>query len=368
MIKFLDLKAVNDRIHKETLEYFKGFLEDSNFILGEQVSKFEAEFAQYCNTSTCIGVGNGLEALTLILKGYDIKEGDEVIVPGNTYIATILAITSTGATPVLIEPNIETFNIDVNLIENHITKNTKAIMLVHLYGRCVDMDLIWSIGKKYNVKIIEDAAQAHGAMINGRRVGSLGDAAAFSFYPGKNLGAIGDGGAITSNDKLLAARIKALRNYGSFEKYIHILKGVNSRLDELQAGFLRLKLPTLDSDNEKRREIAQYYCENINNPNIILPKIPKDEKNHVWHLFVIRVANRSDFQKYMISKGIETMVHYPIAPHKQKAYSELREFTLPITELLAREVVSLPLSPVMTQEQIDFVALNVNNYSTAAVN
>ena len=362
MIKFLDIKAVNDRYYSETIEYFKDFLERSNYILGEQVSKFESEFAHYCQTSYCIGVGNGLDALSLILKGYDIEEGDEVIVPGNTFIATILAITSTGATPIIIEPDEETFNIDVNEIENHITEKTKAIMVVHLYGRCVEMELIWSIAKKYDLKIIEDAAQAHGARIDGRRVGSLGDAAAFSFYPGKNLGGMGDGGAITTNDKHLANQIKALRNYGSNKKYVNLFKGVNSRLDELQAGFLRLKLSNLDSDNEIRRNIAKYYLEKIDNTHINLPKMPKDEESHVWHLFVIRVKNRDSFQEYMMSKGIETMVHYPIAPHKQEAYKELNGMSLPVTELLAKEVVSLPISPVITKEQIDCIVSAVNSY------
>ena len=362
MIKFLDLKSINNRYQSEMLESFSAILDNSNYILGEEVTKFEREFSNYCNTSQCIGVGNGLDALALILKGYDIKAGDEVIVPAFTYIATILAITATGATPVLIEPDINTFNIDVNLIERHINENTKAIMVVHLYGNVVEMDKIWLLAKKYNLKVIEDAAQSHGGVLHGRKVGSLGDAAAFSFYPGKNLGALGDGGAITTNDKILAERIRALRNYGSSKKYINILKGVNSRLDEIQASFLRVKLPFLDRDNEIRRNVAKFYCENIKNPIIRLPKMPKDDKNHVWHLFVIRVPNRSDFQQYMTSNGVETLVHYPIAPHKQKAYEELNECSYPITELLSKEVVSLPISPAITQDQMDYIVFLVNSY------
>ena len=362
MIKFLDLKAINNRYQTEMLQSFGDLLENSRYILGEEVTKFEQEFSNYCNTTHCIGVGNGLDALSLILKGYDIKEGDEVIVPAHTYIASILAITSTGATPILIEPDINTFNIDVNLIESHINENTKAIMVVHLYGMAVDMDKIWLLAKKYNIKIIEDAAQSHGAELHGRKVGSLGDAAAFSFYPGKNLGALGDGGVVTTNDNTLADRIRALRNYGSFKKYLHVNKGVNSRLDEIQASLLRIKLPTLDSDNEIRRKIARFYCENIKNSNIIFPQIPLDERSHVWHLFVVRVQNRSAFQKYMISNGVETLVHYPVAPHKQEAYKELNEFSYPITELLSREVVSLPISPVLSKEQLEYVVFLVNNY------
>ena len=362
MVKFLDLKAVNERHCKEMVEFFKKFLDQSYYILGEEVTNFEEEFSKYCQVPYCIGVGNGLDALSLILRGYEIKEGDEVIVPANTYIATILAITSTGATPVLVEPDEETYNINVNEIESHITKNTKAILIVHLYGRSVEVEKVWEIAKKYNLKIIEDAAQAHGAKVNGERVGSLGDAAAFSFYPGKNLGALGDGGAVTTNDKFLANRIKSMRNYGSIEKYVHELKGVNSRLDEIQAGLLRIKLPLLDSDNERRRNVAKFYCENIKNPIVSLPRMPADEKSHVWHLFVIRVRDRHHFQQYMSANGVETLIHYPNAPHKQKAYEELNDCVFPIAELMAKEVVSLPMSPVITQEQLGYIVSLVNRY------
>lgn len=362
MIKFLDLSKINNRFYKETATHFEEFLNNSNYILGDAVKKFETEFASFCNARYCIGVGNGLDALSLILKGYDIKEGDEVIVPANTYIATILAITSTGATPILVEPNENTYNINSDLIEKYITKNTKAIIIVHLYGQVVEMEKILSLAKQYNIKIIEDAAQAHGALYNGKRVGSLGDAAGFSFYPGKNLGALGDAGAITTNDPTLAERVKVLRNYGSQQKYIHVLKGVNSRLDELQAGFLSIKLPFLEMDNHKRSIVAKFYSEYINNDIIKLPKMPKDEKSHVWHLFVVRVPNRSDFQQYMSLNGVETLVHYPIPPHKQEAYKEWNQLSYPITETLSREVVSLPISPVMTQEQIVHVVTVVNNY------
>jgi len=362
MIKFLDLSKINNRFYKETATHFEEFLNNSNYILGDAVKKFETEFASFCNARYCIGVGNGLDALSLILKGYDIKEGDEVIVPANTYIATILAITSTGATPILVEPNENTYNINSDLIEKYFTKNTKAIIIVHLYGQVVEMEKILSLAKQYNIKIIEDAAQAHGALYNGKRVGSLGDAAGFSFYPGKNLGALGDAGAITTNDPTLAERVKVLRNYGSQQKYIHVLKGVNSRLDELQAGFLSIKLPFLEMDNHKRSIVAKFYSEYINNDIIKLPKMPKDEKSHVWHLFVVRVPNRSDFQQYMSLNGVETLVHYPIPPHKQEAYKEWNQLSYPITEILSREVVSLPISPVMTQEQIVHVVTVVNNY------
>ncbi|WP_449621675.1 DegT/DnrJ/EryC1/StrS family aminotransferase [Robertmurraya sp. Marseille-Q9965] len=363
MIKFLDLQAINQRFYAEMVERFKKFATNSRYILGDEVALFEQEFADYCQTTHCIGVGNGLDALALILKGYDIKQGDEVIVPANTFIATLLAISSTGATPVLIEPDISTFNIDGDLIETYINKNTKAIIVVHLYGMVADMRKIWSLAKKYNIKIIEDAAQAHGAEIQGHRVGSLGDAAAFSFYPGKNLGALGDGGAITTNDDALAEKIKALRNYGSFEKYIHVYKGINSRLDEIQASLLRIKLPLLDSDNEIRRTIAEYYCKNIKNPNVILPQLPTNKRNHVWHLFVVRVQNRNSFQKYMLDNGVETLIHYPLAPHKQEAYTELNAFSYPLTEKISSEVVSLPLSPVLSNEQIERVVFLVNDYS-----
>nr|WP_019241434.1 MULTISPECIES: DegT/DnrJ/EryC1/StrS family aminotransferase [Bacillus] len=363
MIKFLDLEAINNRHQSDIQESFQRVLQNSRYILGEEVTKFELEFSKYCNTNHCIGVGNGLDALSLILKAYDIKEGDEVIVPAHTYIATILAITSTGATPILIEPDINTLNIDLSLIERHINENTKAIMVVHLYGRVVEIDKLISLAKKHNIKIIEDAAQSHGAELHGRKAGSLGDAAAFSFYPGKNLGALGDGGAVTTNDDDLANRIKALRNYGSFKKYKNIFKGVNSRLDEIQASFLRIKLPLLERDNERRREIARFYCDNIKNLHITLPQMPNEESNHVWHLFVVRVKNRSDFMEYLLSNGIETLVHYPIPVHKQNAYEELNELSYPISELISREVVSLPISPVLSNEELKHIVFIVNNYN-----
>ncbi|MBE4907228.1 DegT/DnrJ/EryC1/StrS family aminotransferase [Bacillus luteolus] len=364
MIKFLDLQAINHRLHSEMIEKFNEFLIRGNYILSEEVSRFEQEFSQYCNTEFCIGVGNGLDALTLILKGYDIKEGDEVIVPSYTFIATVLAITATGATPIFVEPGAHTFNIDINRIEEQITDKTKAILVVHLYGEAVDMDKLSVIADKHKIKIIEDAAQAHGAERNGRKVGSLGDAAAFSFYPGKNLGALGDGGAITTNDNVLADKVRALRNYGSIQKYVHLYKGVNSRLDEIQASLLRLKLPLLDSDNDTRREIAKIYNENIKNPHIILPQMPRDEKSHVWHLYVVRVENRNEFQEYMKLCGVETLVHYPIAPHNQRAYSEFKTIHHPITESMSKEVVSLPISPVMTMEQVNFIVTVANKYKS----
>ncbi|SDH58726.1 dTDP-4-amino-4,6-dideoxygalactose transaminase [Aneurinibacillus thermoaerophilus] len=361
MIPFLDLRQINMRYQKEIQQAMNRVLESGWYILGGEVDDFERKFASYCGAKYCIGVANGLDALTLIIRAYDIGLGDEVIVPSNTYIASILAISANGATPVLVEPDINTYNIDPLKIEEKITSRTKAIMVVHLYGQSCDMESINLIAKKYNLKVIEDCAQAHGAIYNGKRVGSLGDAAGFSFYPGKNLGALGDGGAITTNDAELAERLNVLRNYGSHKKYENLFKGVNSRLDELQAAILSIKLSYLDDDNQRRREIAAYYLEHIKNPFIHLPTVT-DDKAHVWHLFVVRVKEREAFQYYLAEQNIQTLIHYPIPPHKQKAYSEWQQESFPISEQIHSEVVSLPISPVMSREEVERVVEAVNRY------
>jgi dTDP-4-amino-4,6-dideoxygalactose transaminase len=363
MILFLDLKKINLQYKKEIETAMARVLESGWYILGKEVEKFEEEFAAYCGTEYAIGVANGLDALTLILKAYGIGEGDEVIVPANTYIATILAVSACGANPVLVEPDINSYNLDPNKIEEKITSKTKAIVVVHLYGQAANMDPINEVAKKYNLKVIEDAAQAHGAKYKGKRVGNLGDAAGFSFYPGKNLGALGDGGAITTNDSELASKLKAFRNYGSHIKYENLYKGMNSRLDELQAAILRVKLPHLDGENEKRRKIAEYYLENIKNPKIILPVVENgDRESHVWHLFVIRTENRWGLQKMLEEHGVQTLIHYPIPPHKQEAYSEWNHLSYPITEKIHNEVLSLPISPILTIEEVKKIVDIINKY------
>lgn len=363
MIPFLDLKKINLQYKEEIEEAMARVLESGWYILGKEVASFEEEFAQYCGVKHCIGVANGLDALTLIIRAYGFGPGDEIIVPANTYIASILAISANGATPILTEPDISTYNINPSLIEEKITERTKAILVVHLYGQAANMDPILQIAKKYNLKIIEDAAQAHGARYNGKRVGSLGDAAGFSFYPGKNLGALGDGGAITTNDDELADRLRALRNYGSHEKYKNLFKGVNSRLDEIQAAILRTKLKYLDKDNGKRRQIAEYYLNHIKNKKIILPMIENgNHLSHVWHLFVVRVENRDEFQEYLKEKGIQTLIHYPIPPHKQKAYQELNNRIFSISEQIHETIISLPISPVLSLEDAKKVVEIVNCY------
>ncbi len=361
-VKFLDLKKINEQYRDEINKALNNAVDSGWYILGGQVEEFEREFAEYCGTKYCVGVGNGLDALSLILKAYDFKPGDEVIVPANTYIASILAISQNSLTPVLVEPDINTYNIDPAGIEGKITEKTRAIMPVHLYGQVADMESINRIAQKYNLKVIEDAAQAHGAFLNNKRTGSLSDAAGFSFYPGKNLGALGDGGAVITNDGELAEKVRALGNYGSKIKYKNIYKGVNSRLDELQAAILRVKLKYLDADNRKRREIAGYYLENIENNGITLPKCANKE-SHVWHLFVIRTQNRDDLQNYLSGNNIQTVIHYPVPAHKQNAYGEWNHLNLPITEKIHNEVLSLPISPVLTKEEAGTVVNIISNYS-----
>lgn len=363
MIPFLDLKQINIRHEKEIKESINRCLHSGWYILGSEVESFEQEFASYCGTKYCIGVANALDALKLILRAYNIGEGDEVIVPSNTYIASMLSISANKATPILVEPNIDSFNIDPKLIQEKITSRTKAIMVVHLYGQTCNMAPIIEIAKRNDLKIIEDCAQAHGAMYEGGRVGNLGDAGAFSFYPGKNLGALGDGGAVTTNDKELYINLKALRNYGSHKKYENIVKGVNSRLDELHAAILRAKLPFLDDDNNIRRNIANLYLKRINNSKVILPAVEQeDELTHVWHVFVIRSEVRDELQQYLKERGVQTLIHYPIPPHKQEAYLEWNKHTYPISERIHREVLSLPISPVMTLAQAEYVAEVINEF------
>ncbi len=349
----------------------KNVIDSGWFILGKEVNNFEKEFANFCGVKHCIGVANGLDALILILEGYKqlgfMKDGDEVIVPSNTYIASILAVSKTGLIPVLVEPNIDTYLIDENLIEEKITAKTKAILPVHLYGRLCNMRAINTIAQKHNLKAIEDCAQSHGATSDGIKCGNLGDAAGFSFYPGKNLGALGDGGAVTTNDDELAEVIRAYRNYGSHKKYENLYKGTNSRLDEIQAAFLSVKLKRLNKDNQERRKIAQHYLKNINNDLIILPFSKEtnitDLESHVWHVFPVRVQNRRKFQKYLSDNGIQTVIHYPVPPHKQPAYAEWNNESYPISEKIHLEIISLPISPVMKPEEVEFVCKVVNSYT-----
>jgi len=361
MIKFLDLKKINEQYRIEIDSKIKQVLDSGRYILGKEKEEFEKNFANFCQTKYCIGVANGLDALNLIIKAYDFKKDDEIIVSANTYIASILAISMNNCKPILIEPNIETCNIDPNLIEEKITSKTKAIMVVHLYGQAVNMEKIWELAKKYNLKIIEDSAQAHGALFQNKRVGALGSASGFSFYPGKNLGCLGDGGSITTNDENLADKIKYLSNYGSKIKYHNIYKGINSRLDEIQAGILNIKLKYLDKDNEKRRQIANFYLHNIQNEKIILPKT-YSEKSHVWHIFAIRTKNRDNLQKYLLKNEIETLIHYPIPPHKQKAYKEWNNLSYPITEKIHDTILSLPISPVLENWEIEKIVEVINKY------
>ena len=365
MIPFLDLKKINAPYEAAFQQKMKAILESGWYILGDEVKAFESSFADYCGTKHCIGVGNGLDALTLIFKACiqlgKMQKGDEVIVPANTYIASILAILHADLVPVLVEPILETYNIDPALITEKITPKTKAILAVHLFGQLADMEAINSISKQYNLLAIEDAAQAHGAgNREGLKAGNLGYAAGFSFYPGKNLGALGDAGAVTTNDDALAKTIASLRNYGSETKYYNDFIGINSRLDELQAAFLNVKLPDLDADNEKRRVIAAQYISGITNAKITLPENNQD--NHVFHLFVIRAADRKHLQDYLLKNAIQTLIHYPIAPHKQKAMSSWNNLSFPLTEKIHREALSLPISPVMTMDEVNRVVKILNEY------
>ncbi|WP_395043725.1 DegT/DnrJ/EryC1/StrS family aminotransferase [Flavobacterium sp.] len=377
MIKFLDLQKINEQYEEQFQEKMKLVLDKGWFILGDEVKEFEQNFANYCETKYCIGVGNGLDALILIFKAYiqlgKLQKGDEVIVPANTYIASILAILQADLIPVLVEPRLETYNINPDLIQEKITSKTKAILAVHLYGQLAEMDKINAIAKQNNLLVIEDAAQAHGASTQysassnqfveneNYKAGNLSNAAAFSFYPAKNLGALGDAGAITTNDEALSKVIFSIRNYGSEKKYHNDFIGFNSRLDELQAAFLNVKLPFLDADNFRRETIATSYLTEIKNDKIVLPKWDFSE-NHVFHLFVIRTQNRNELQQYLSDNGIETLIHYPIAPHKQKAFSSWNDMSFPITEKIHDEVLSLPISTVMTDDEVEYIIEILNTY------
>ena len=366
MIKFLDLLKVN-QVYEAEIKAAMNLVFDSGwYIQGESLKRFEANYAGYCGVSHCIGVANGLDALTLILRAYKelgyLKEGDEVLVPSNTYIASILAISENRLKPVLVEPNEFTFNLDPLNLEKMVTDKTRAILPVHLYGQLCAMDEISAFAAKYNLLVIEDAAQSQGAMYkNGKRAGSLGHAAGHSFYPGKNLGALGDAGAVTTSNDELASVIRAIANYGSHKKYHNLFKGPNSRLDELQAAILNEKLTGLDRDNEKRRAVANHYLNGITNPSLTLPFYSGGDE-HVFHTFVVRVDVREQFQSYLTANEIQTVIHYPIPPHKQEAYKEWNEMNLPISEMLHKQVISLPISPVITEEEVGQVIDVINRF------
>jgi dTDP-4-amino-4,6-dideoxygalactose transaminase len=357
-IGFLDLKESYLELKTELDSAIQRVMDSGLYIHGEELKAFEAEFADYCNVKYCIGVGNGLDALHLILRAMDIGAGDDVIVPSNTFIATWLAVSYAGATPVPIEPDETTYNIEPKRIEAAITEKTKAIMPVHLYGQPADMDPILEIAQRYRLKVIEDAAQAHGARYKGKRTGSLGDAAGFSFYPGKNLGAFSDGGAVTTNDPMIAEKVRRLRNYGSQIKYSHEVRGFNSRLDELQAAFLRVKLRHLDEWNARRLELVECYWRCLAGSQVLLPGIPVGLES-VFHLFVIRTAYRDDLQAGLKAAGIETLIHYPIPPHKQGAYKSMNNLSLPITERLSQEVLSLPMGPHLSRAIVEEISKHI---------
>lgn len=353
-IPFLELTRLHQEIHEPLQTAFNRVLDSGHFIMGPELEAFEAEFAEYCGVKHCLGVGNGLDAIHLLLRAYKIGPGDEVIVPSNTFIATWLAVSQCGATPVPVEPQIDTHNIDPDLIASAITPRTRAILAVHLYGQTADMDRINAIAERYNLIVIEDAAQAHGAEYKGRRVGSLGKAAATSFYPGKNLGALGDGGAVLTDDDGIAAEVKQLRNYGSSVKYQHDTAGYNSRLDEMQAAFLRVKLKHINDWNARRQKIAQHYSNGLCHADIIRPVVPA-WATPVWHLYVIRSQQRDKLKAHLEQHGVSTVIHYPIAPHLQRCYAEYAKHTLPIAKTLSSEVLSLPISPTTSIEEAQYV-------------
>ncbi|MGA4446380.1 DegT/DnrJ/EryC1/StrS family aminotransferase [Ectopseudomonas chengduensis] len=373
MIPFLDLKAINAQYRDELVQACSRVIDSGWYIQGVEVKAFEQEFAEYCGTKHCIGVANGLDALILVLRAWKemgkLKEGDEVIVPANTYIASILAITENRLTPVLVEPDPATYNIRPANIRAAITDKTKAIVAVHLYGQLADMPEIMSIANEHGLLVLEDSAQAHGAAINGRKAGNWGHASGFSFYPGKNLGALGDAGAVTTNDDELAQTIRALGNYGSHKKYENLYQGVNSRLDEIQAAMLRVKLQYLDSDTQSRRDIASWYLNKIKNPLVEVPFVQYAEDviahstSHSWHLFVIRTKHRKALQNHLNKQGIQTLIHYPIPPHQQQAYKQWNDQSYSLTEAIHEEVLSLPISPVMKDEQVQAVISAINTFT-----
>ncbi len=364
-VPFLDYRLVNEGGFEEYVLAMRRVLESGWYILGQEVEAFEREYATYCGSKHCIGVANGLDALTLVLEAWKqlgfLKQGDEVIVPSNTYIASILSISHAGLVPVLVEPDLRTYNLDPALIERHITPRTKALMPVHLYGQCCDMVAINAIARKYGLLVLEDSAQAHGANCSGKKAGALGDASGHSFYPGKNLGAIGDGGAVTTDDDALATALRALRNYGSHKKYHNLYKGYNSRLDELQAAILRVRLRTLDSENAARAKIADAYRIGIWNPRILLPTI-LPSCTSCWHLFVVRCDDREGLQKHLLERDIQTVIHYPIPPHHQPAYQDWSHLRYPVSEEIHKTVLSLPISPVLTEAQVAYVIEGVNDW------
>lgn len=365
MIKFLDLQRITASFEPQLSAEVQRVVSSGWYLLGEEVAKFEKTFAGYCDSVHCVGVANGLDALTLILMAwremYGWAEGDEVIVPANTYIASILSVSRAGLTPVLCEPDEEDALINVAEVERLITPRTRAIMVVHLYGQVCEMDAVRSLARQHGLLVVEDCAQAHGALYKGARAGALGNAAAFSFYPGKNLGALGDGGAVVTDDRLLARTVRTLANYGSQEKYVNRYKGINSRLDELQAAVLNVKLARLDADNDRRRQIARRYIRQMNNPHVQMPKV-HSWLRHVFHLFTVRCERRDELQKHLAAQGIQTLIHYPIPPHKQEAYREWEHLSFPVTERIHREILSIPISPVMTDDEVQRVIDAVNSF------
>jgi dTDP-4-amino-4,6-dideoxygalactose transaminase len=360
-VPFATFDRMHAQVREEMLAKMREVYDKGQFIQSEECAAFEREFAAYCGTSYCVGCANGLDAIQLILRGFDIGPGDEVIIPSNTFIATALAVTYTGATPVLVEPDEKTYNLAEAGVEQAITPRTKAIIAVQLYGQSADMDPIIAIARRHGLKVIEDAAQAHGAAYKGRKVGALADAAAFSFYPGKNLGALGDGGAVVTDDAHLADKVRALGNYGSSEKYHHVYKGFNSRLDEIQAGMLRIKLRHLDQWNAARQKIAQQYLQQIQNEKIVLPQVGEN-RTHVWHIFAIRTQERDALRAYLAQRGIGTLSHYPVAIHNQPAYRELQHGPLPLAEKIAAQELSLPMYYGMTDAEIRYVTDAINAF------
>jgi len=361
-IPFLDLKAINAAYRDELIQAATRVIDSGWYIQGQEVEAFEQEFAAYCGTKYCIGMGNGLDALTLTLRAWKelgkLKEGDEIIVPANTYIATILAITANCLTPVLVEPDLDTYNLSPRLMRQAITPRTKAVMPVHLYGRLAEMPEIMAIAQEHKLLVLEDAAQAHGASLQGRKAGNWGNAAGFSFYPGKNLGALGDAGAVTTNDEELAKTIRALGNYGSHKKYENLYQGVNSRLDEIQAAMLRVKLRHLDREIEARRKVARAYLDGITNPLVELPHWEIEEQ-HVFHLFVVRCAKRDALQEYLRERGVQTLIHYPVPPHKQKAYAGWNVLDYTVAERIHREVLSLPMGATLDDKSFMIILKSI---------
>jgi dTDP-4-amino-4,6-dideoxygalactose transaminase len=373
IVPFLDLRLVNNQYQEELKKASERVIDSGWYIFGDELVNFEKEFANYCGTKYCVGVGNGFDALSLTLRAWKelgrLREGDEVIVPANTYIASILAITENRLKPVLVEPNEQTYNLDPKFVERAITPKTKAILPVHLYGQLADMPAIMDIAKHHNLLVLEDSAQAHGASINGKKSGNWGDASGFSFYPGKNLGSLGDAGAVTTNDKELAETIRILGNYGSEKKYNNIFRGVNSRLDEMQAAFLRVKLKYLNKENKYRKEVGVLYTNGINNPNIKLP-IDKNVSSitsldhHVFHLYVIKTNQRDKLQKYLLSNGVHTLIHYPISPSHQVAYKEFFKVSTPITNSIHKNILSIPISPIIKKTDVNKIIELLNSFGS----